>query len=303
MGLDKADDAAVYRLNDTQAIVQTLDFFAPVVDDPYDFGAIAAANALNDIYAMGADLLFALNIAAFPEDLPTEVVAAILGGGADKVREAGGAIAGGHTLIDEEPKYGLAATGLVAPERIKRNSEARPGDALVLTKRLGTGVLIGAIKDGKVQPEQERLIIEQMSTLNKAGAEVSRDFDVHAMTDVTGFGLAGHAFEIAENSGASVVLSLATLPRVEGLEACVELGYSTGGQGRNLDYFGAQVRRERELNEIEQALLYDPQTCGGLLITLPEPDVGGLQDRLADAGVESWRVGAVEAGAGIRIVE
>ncbi len=302
VGLGKADDAAVYLLNEEQALVQTLDFFAPLVDDPYSFGAIAAANALNDVYAMGAEVLFALNIAAFPEDLPPEIVAAILAGGADKVREAGGAIAGGHTIIDEEPKYGLAATGLVHPSKLRLNSAAQPGDALVLTKPIGTGVVVNAIQDQSAKPEHETAVVAQMSALNRVAAEVSGDFDVHALTDITGFGLAGHGFEIAENSGAQVVLSLAAIPMVAGLADYVAQGVQTGGQGRNREYFDKHVET-RDLTDLETTLLFDPQTCGGLLITLAETEVALLQERLAAAGVENWRVGSVEAGAGVRVVD
>ena len=306
VGLDKADDAAVYLLNEDQAIVQTLDFFAPLVDDPYTYGAIAAANALNDVYAMGAKVLLALNIAAFPEDLPTEVVAAILVGGADKVREAGGVIAGGHTIIDEEPKYGLAATGVVHPSQLRLNSAARPGDALVLTKRIGTGVLIDAIQGLAAEQEHEVAVVAQMSALNRAAAEASRDFDVHALTDITGFGLAGHSFEIAQNSGMQVVLSLAAVPMVAGLAGYVAQGAQTGGQGRNREYFDKQID-SRELTALEEALLFDPQTCGGLLIALPEAEAESLRAQLSEAGVENWRVGSVEAavdsGAGVRVID
>jgi selenide,water dikinase len=308
VGLDKADDAAVYVLNDEQAIVQTLDFFAPLVDDPYEFGAIAAANALNDIYAMGAAVLFALNIAAFPEDLPVEIVAAILEGGADKVREAGGAIAGGHTIIDEEPKYGLSVTGLVAPDRVRRNADARPGDTLILTKPLGTGVIINALRDEQVQPEHERNVVKQMSALNRIAAEVSRDFDVHAMTDITGFGLAGHVFEVAENSGMQVTVSLSALPAIAGLPQYVDLGFKTGGQNRNLGYFGSRVHNDKTnaavgLSDFEEALLYDPQTCGGLLITVPTSEAEALIARLRDAGVEGWRIGSVEPGQHVHLID
>jgi selenide,water dikinase len=305
-GLDKADDAAVYLINPDQAIVQTVDFFAPLVDDPYTYGAIAAANALNDVYAMGAEVLLALNIAAFPEDLPTEIVAAILVGGADKVREAGGVIAGGHTIIDEEPKFGLAATGIVHPSQLRLNSEAQPGDALVLTKRIGTGVLLDAIQGLSAEPEHEAAVVAQMSALNRAAAEVSRNFDVHALTDITGFGLAGHSFEIAQNSRTQIVLSLASVPMVAGLAGYVAQGAQTGGQSRNLAYFAKQLD-SHELTKLESTLLFDPQTCGGLLITLPEMDVEPLQAQLRDVEVESWRVGSVEPvsdlGPRVRVIE
>ncbi len=301
VGLSRADDAAVYKLNDDQAIVQTLDFFAPTVDDPYQYGAIAAANALNDVYAMGGDVLFALNIAAFPEDLPIDVVARILEGGADKVKEAGGVIAGGHTIIDAEPKYGLAVTGIVHPSRIRTNAAAQPADVILLTKPLGTGILLTAITERTASPAHEQTAIEQMMALTKTAAELTREFDVHAITDVTGFGLAGHLMEVATNSDVCVELSLATLPPMDGLAGYVERGYSTGGQARNREYFLPELQTERALSVYEETLLLDPQTCGGLLIVLPDAHAAKLERRLTEAGVPNWRIGSVEPGAGVRI--
>ena len=303
VGLHKADDAAVYRLNSEQAIVQTLDFFAPTVDDPFQYGAIAAANAINDIYAMGADVLFALNIAAFPEDLPVEMVAAILEGGASKVREAGGAVAGGHTIIDREPKYGLCVTGLAHPDAVRSNATAEPGDALLLTKPLGTGVLINAIRGGHASAPDEAFAVAQMAGLNRTAAELCREVTVHALTDVTGFGIAGHGVEIAQNSEVGIELSLAALPAVPGLARYIELDIDTGGQTRNRDYFAERVAVHRTLTHLEDTLLFDPQTAGGLLIALPETDATALSSRLRDAGVENWRVGSVVAGAGLRVVD
>ena len=312
VGLNKADDAAVYRLNAEQAIVQTLDVFAPTVDDPYQFGAIAAANAINDIYAMGADVLFALNIAAFPEDLPAEIVAGVLEGGADKVKEAGGAIAGGHTAIDREPKYGLCVTGLVHPDRIASNAGAKPGDAIVLTKPIGTGVLINAIRGSHASPEHEAAAVELMMTLNKTASEVARDFRPHALTDVTGFGIAGHLFEIATNSAATIELSLAALPAMAGLAEYNTLDIDTAGQTRNRDYFAGQLEITRKLSPLEDTLIFDPQTTGGLLIGLAEADLPALESRLESAGVPHWRVATVVAtasnsssasGVGVRIVD
>ncbi len=306
VGLHQADDAAVYRLNADQAIVQTLDFFAPTVDDPFQYGQIAGANALNDIYAMGADVLFALNIAAFPSDLPVETIVAVLEGGASKVREAGGAVAGGHTIIDREPKYGLCVTGLVHPDAVLSNGRAEPGDAILLTKPLGTGVLLNAIRDGKASAAHEAIAVAQMSTLNKLAAEVARALPVHALTDITGFGLAGHGVEVATNSGVGVELSLGALPAMPGLEACVALDLDTAGQTRNRDYFAARVGAARPLTRLEDTLLYDPQTTGGLLIVLPESAAAELAARLLAAGVENWRVGTVvpaadAADAGVRV--
>ena len=301
VGLAKTDDAAVYRLSDTQAIVQTLDFFAPLVDDPYEYGAIAAANAMSDIYAMGADVLFALNIAAFPEDLPIDIVSAILEGGADKVLEAGGAIAGGHTIYDPEPKYGLCVTGSVHPDHLLTNAAARPGDAILLTKRLGTGILLSAVHDYRADSEHERAAVEQMMTLNKAAAELARAAAPHAMADVTGFGLAGHLSEIAENSGVAASISLSALPALPGLAEGVAAGFSTAGQNHNRDYFSRRLRTPRDLTPLEDALLYDPQTSGGLLITLPPNAAERLQQQFTDSGIVSRRVGEIEPGSGLRI--
>ena len=290
-------------MNDRRAIVQTLDFFAPIVDDPYQYGAIAAANAMNDVYAMGGDVLLALNIAAFPEDLPLSVVAAILEGGADKVSEAGGVIAGGHTIIDAEPKYGLCVTGLVEPARVRTNASAETGDVVLLTKPIGTGVLITAIRERSASASHQAAAVEQMMTLDKTAAEVTRDFDVHAMTDVSGFGMAGHLYEIATNSGKRIDLSLSALPTLEGLAQYVARGFQTGGQQRNREYFGAHVTADGELTAYEETLLYDPQTSGGLLVTLAESPAEQLALRLAEAGVENWRIATVREGAGIRLTE
>lgn len=283
--------------------MQTLDFFAPIVDDPYQYGAIAAANAMNDVYAMGGDVLLALNIAAFPEDLPLSVVAEILEGGADKVSEAGGVIAGGHTIIDAEPKYGLCVTGLVQPSRVRTNAAAEAGDAVLLTKPIGTGVLISAVRERTASASHQTAAVEQMMTLDKTAAEVTRDFDVHAMTDVSGFGVAGHLYEIATNSGKRIDLSLSALPTLEGLAQYVAGGFQTGGQQRNREYFGAHVTVDGELTAYEETLLYDPQTSGGLLVTLAESPAEQLALRLAEAGVENWRIATVREGAGIRLTE
>ena len=296
VGLDRPDDAAVYRLNDEQAIVQTLDFFPPFLDDPYIYGAIAAANAMNDIYAMGGEVLFALNIAGFPEDLPVQVAARILEGGAAKVREAGGVVAGGHTVIDIEPKYGLCVTGLVHPQRIRTVAGARPDDIIVLTKKLGTGVLINALQNDRAQAEHAEAAIEQMQQLNAAAARATHDLDVHAMTDVTGFGIGGHLIEIARSSGVEIRLAIGALPVLDGFLDYATMGLTTAGQRRNQEHFGREVHAEGPLTPEQEALLFDPQTAGGLVIVLPEGQGSRLQERLADAGVPSWRVGDIAAG-------
>ena len=293
VGLDAPDDAAVYLLDDDHALVQTLDFFAPVVDDPYEYGAIAAANAMSDVYAMGGSVLFALNIAAFPEDLPAETAAEILRGGAEKVREAGAAIAGGHTILDEEPKYGLAVTGVAHPDKVRRNAGALPGNAIILTKPIGTGVLIGANGAGAVAEAQMRAAVEQMMTLNKTAAEVAADYPVRAMADVTGFGLAGHLWEMAEQSGAAIELDLDRVEALDGLAEAVEAGFGSGGQNRNRDFFGPKLEIGRELTALEDALLYDPQTSGGLLISAGLIEAPHLERALRAAGVPASVVARV----------
>ncbi len=308
VGLDRPDDAAVYALDDERALVQTLDFFAPLVDDPYQFGAIAAANAMSDVYAMGGRVLFALNIAAFPGDLPTEVIAEILRGGADKVREAGGVVAGGHTIIDEEPKFGLAVTGEVARDQIRATGGAQPGDTIVLTKALGSGALIGANQQGAVSAEHWQAAVTQMMALNRAAAEAAADPDlaggVHAMSDLTGFGLAGHLHEMAELSGAAIEIDLGAAPALGGLQEAVAAGYGSGGQNRNREYYGARLSMlgDRELTPFEEALLYDPQTSGGLLIAAGIVEAPHLIHELRERGVEAAPVARVtERAAGGRL--
>src|SRR5438552_1887198 len=241
VGLQVADDAAVYRLNDAQAIVQTLDFFAPVLDDPYLFGAVAAANALSDIYAMGGDVLFALNIAAFPDTLAEDVIAEIFRGGAEKVREAGGIIAGGHSIYDAEPKYGLAVTGSVHPDRILTKAGARPGDRLYLTKRLGTGVLCSRLKGGDVTEGDITQAIDSMLQLNAAGSRAAGEAGAHALTDVTGFGLLGHADEMARLSGVGLIVQASRVPVLDGAMQAIAAGVRTGGSNRNEEFVASRV--------------------------------------------------------------
>ena len=301
VGLDRPDDAAVYALDDERALIQTLDFFAPLVDDPYQFGAIAAANAMSDVYAMGGRVLFALNIAAFPEDLPPEVIADVLRGGADKVREAGAVVAGGHTIIDEEPKFGLAVTGEVARELIRTTGGAQPGDTIILTKEIGTGVLIGANQQGAVSAEHWDGAVSQMMSLNRDAAEVSSHPDlshgVHAIADVTGFGLAGHLHEMSELSDAAIEIDLGAAPALGGLSQAVAAGFGSGGQSRNREYYGARltVEGDRELTAFEEALLYDPQTSGGLLISAGIIEAPHLIHELQQRGVKVTPVARVIA--------
>ncbi len=305
VGLGSPDDAAVFRLNAEQAIIETADFFPPVVDDPYTFGAVAAANALSDIYAMGGQPLFALNLAAFPDDLPPEVMSEILRGGAEKLREAGAALAGGHTVTDREPKYGLAVTGLVHPDRILTKGGARPGDALVLTKALGTGVITTAHKRGIERPDELAAAVASMVRLNRAASEAAQATPgVHAMTDITGFGLLGHAHEMAHLGKVAFRLRHAALPWLPGARRLGEAGVFPGGGERNEDFYSQWVRfgPGLELSAWEQRLLHDPQTSGGLLVAVAEQNQDELLRRLRDAGEEAYTIGGV-IGAGEGAIE
>lgn len=297
VGLAAPDDAAVYRLSDDLAVVSTADFFPPVVDDPYTFGAIAAANALSDIYAMGAEPLFALNLAAFPDDVPTEVLSEIFRGGGEKVREAGAVIAGGHTVTDKEPKYGLSVTGWVHPARVLAKQGAQVGDRLVLTKRLGTGVITTAHKRDQVEPADLEAAVASMVHLNRAAAAVASARQVHALTDITGFGLLGHAHEMAHLSGVRLSLDYAALPWLPGARHYAGAGIFPGGTERNADYFGRWVTHTLELGDCDQWLLHDPQTSGGLLMAVAEADLAALLQQLAAAGETGWVIGSV-TGAG-----
>ncbi|HZS24858.1 MAG TPA: selenide, water dikinase SelD [Gaiellaceae bacterium] len=289
VGLSPADDAAVYRLDDERALVFTLDFFPPLVDDPATFGRIAATNALNDVFAMGGTPLLALSIAAFPEELPTEVLGAIFAAAAEQVRAAGGILAGGHTIRDAEPKYGLAVVGTVHPDGIWPKSGARPGDALFLTKPLGTGLVLAAKGDAGEA-------IALMTTLNGAAAEVLRPFSPNAVTDVTGFGLFGHAHEMAERSGVRIVLE--ALPALPGAREAAREGVRTGGDRRNREF--APVESNGAAEEL-LALGYDAQTAGGLLVSLPADKALSLQSEFRARGLFLARVGSVEAGAGVAL--
>ena len=297
VGLDPADDAAVYRLDDERALVFTVDFFPPLVDDPRTFGAIAAANALNDVYAMGGRPLLALSVAAFPEELPVEVLGDVLAGADEKVREAGAILAGGHTIRDEEPKYGLAVVGMVHPERIWPKSGARSGDVLILTKRLGTGIVLQAQRDGVAPVGALGAAIESMLELNLAAADVVRAFAPNAVTDVTGFGLLGHVHELASRSGVRAVLEADELPALPGALELAAAGVRTGGDRRNREFAGEHV--EVGAGEAAEALAFDPQTAGGLLVSIPSERAAVLEATLTDAGIVAARIGRTEAGSGV----
>ena len=293
IGLSPADDAAVYRLDDETALVFTLDFFPPLVDDPREFGTIAATNALNDVFAMGGRPLLALSIAEFPEDLPQETVAAILDAADRQVREAGAILAGGHTIRDDEPKYGLAVVGTVHPDGVWPKSGARPGDALFLTKPLGTGLVLQA-----AGAEERAAAVEWMSTLNRDWADVLRAFRPNAVTDVTGFGLFGHAWEMADRSAVQLFLEAAALPALDGALEVARRGEKTGGDRRNREFAEAHV----SVDGIEDGYVtlgWDPQTAGGLLVALPAEKAAALQAELDGRGLFAARVGRVEEGEGV----
>lgn len=297
VGMGVADDAAVFRIDAKTAVVATLDFFAPVVDDPYTYGAIAAANAMSDIFAMGGEVVLALNIAAFPEDLPPEVQTAILRGGAEKVREAGGVIAGGHTVWDPEPKYGMSVLGLVHPKRIFTKAGLRPGDILYLTKPLGTGTIASASKSGKAPPGAMDAAVASMLRLNRHAAHLASAAGVKAATDVTGFGLLGHLWEMAERSGVAVEITAADVPLLPGALECSRGGVHTGGEGRNREWAGPHVALKHGIDPEVAALLYDPQTSGGLLIACPVRKSADLEAAFARDGEPLWRVGRANRGA------
>lgn len=297
VGLDPSDDAAVYRLDDDRAIVFTVDFFPPLVDDPRAFGAIAATNALNDVFAMGGAPLVALSVAAFPEELPTDVLRDVLAGADERVRAAGALLAGGHTLRDDEPKYGLAVVGTVHPKAIWSKAGARPGDALFLTKPLGTGIVLQADRDGAAPDGALAATVESMIELSRAAADALRPLSPHAVTDVTGFGLLGHAYEMSSRSGVRIVLDAGALPALPGARELAEAGVRTGGDPRNRDYVERRV--ESLADATVEALAYDPQTAGGLLVALPTERAAVLEATFAAAGLAIWRVGEVEPGSGV----
>lgn len=273
MGLAKADDAAVYQLNETQAIVTTTDFFPPVVDDPYDFGAIAAANAMSDIYAMGGEVLFAINLVAFPDNLEMDILREILRGGAEKVAEAGAVIAGGHSVNDKEPKYGLAVTGIVDPARIKTKGGGRPGDVLLLTKPLGVGVITTALKQGIATDTDVATAVASMKQLNKVAAVAAQAAQANGVTDITGFGILGHAHEMAAQGGVDFHFFADRLPWLPGARRYGEQGAFPGGMGRNLHYFQPHVTFADNIDRVTQDLLWTPETSGGLLVALPPHQV------------------------------
>lgn len=294
VGFETSDDAAVYRISDELAIIQTVDLFPPIVDDPYDFGRIAAANALSDVYAMGGYPKLAMNILCYPEDLPADTVQSILRGGYEKVMEAGAIIAGGHSIKDHEPKYGLSVTGFVHPEKILTNSGAKPGDLLILTKALGTGIINTAAKAGLVQSSTILAAIDSMAMLNKRAYEIMLKFPVHGCTDVTGFGLLGHAYEMAAGSGVTITLDAVSMPLLPEARDMARMGIIPAGAYANRQYLESRLLAEPTLPLDLLDVLYDPQTSGGLLISLPEKDAMRLLTLLKNELPCAELVGEVE---------
>jgi len=303
VGLAHPDDAAVYRVAPDQAIIATVDFFPPIVDDPYASGAIAAANAMSDVYAMGGEVLFALNVAAWPEDLSLAALEQLLQGATDTVREAGAVIAGGHTVIDREPKFGLAVTGRVHPDHLLTKGALRPGDALWLTKPVGTGVLTTAHKQGTLAAEDLASVIASMVASNRAASQAAVEAGLHAATDVTGFSLAGHANEMAERSGVGITIRASAVPLLPGALQHAEAGVTFGGLERNWAHFvdGGRVTFAAGVPEAIRRLLLDPQTSGGLIVGVPIAHAAAWDRAVAGHGVSATWIGDVVAGQGVTI--
>lgn len=302
MGFEGADDAGVVEFAPDRALVQTVDFFTPIVDDPFLFGAIAATNALSDVYAMNGDPLCAMNLVCFPDQkLPVEVLRAILAGGMSKLREAGVILVGGHSVRDDEPKFGLSVTGTVHPQRIWRNRGALPGDVLVLTKAIGTGVLTTARKRGAIEEEALAEAIAGMQILNRAARDAGREVEIHACTDITGNGLGGHAWEMAHGSGVRLRLRFSAIPLLNGALAAAEGGFCPGGTKANARYVDALEIADAD--PVISALVLDPQTSGGLLFAVAERDADRLVAGLRSRGLLGAAIGAAEAGAASLVVD
>jgi selenide,water dikinase len=302
VGLETPDDAAVWRLDEQRDLVVTTDFFTPVVDDAYTYGAVAAANALSDLYAMGATPLLALNIAAVPANLPTEIVSEIFRGGAEKVKEAGAVIAGGHTIQDDEPKFGLVAVGTCKHDELMTKAGARPGEVLVLTKPIGTGVITTALRQERAESEHVQEAVGWMMRLNASASQLARGAKVKAATDVTGFSLLGHGMELADASGVSLRIHLPSIPWIAGAKQYAQQGFYPGGSANNQAHFGPHVDFDDGIDAYDRMLLFDAQTSGGLLLAVPVDELPGLLAEAAHQEIEVWPIGMVEKGRGIRVV-
>lgn len=291
VGIDTSDDAGIYRVSDTLALIQTVDYFTPIVDDPYMFGQIAAANALSDVYAMGGEPKTVLNIVGFPvKKLGAEMLAEILKGASEKVKEAGAIIVGGHSIDDQEPKFGMAVTGYVHPDKFYRNVGAQPGDALVLTKPIGVGIVTTGIKRGIVTPEQEEKVIETMAALNKTAAEALKGFNVHAVTDVTGFGLLGHAFEMAKGSNVSFTITYDAVPVLEGTDKLADQGVIPGGSKSNYEWLKNDIEFEATITESSRYILCDAVTSGGLLVSMPKEEAKSYVKQLHKKNIAAAQI-------------
>ncbi len=302
MGLREPDDAAVWRLDDERAIVVTTDFFTPVVDDAYDYGSIAAANSLSDVYAMGGKPFLALNVAALPDDLPVEISTQIIRGGAEKAREAGVVIAGGHTVKDKEPKYGLVVIGFVDPRKMLSKGGLQVGDALVLTKPLGFGVTTTALKQQKAEAQDVLEAVNWMKRLNSTASQLANEFGLHGGTDITGYSLLGHGTEMAEASGVALKLNFANIPFISCARKYAGQGIFPGGAFDNKAHFEGNVKFPNSLDEPSQMLLFDPQTSGGLLLGIPAQKLEAFLERSKEAGQEVWVIGEVRPGMGIEVI-
>ena len=303
LGLGEPDDAAVWRLDDDRALVVTTDFFTPVVDDPYDYGAIAAANSLSDIYAMGGQPFLALNVAALPPDLPPDLSAEILRGGAEKARQAGVVIAGGHTIQDKEPKFGLIAIGFIDPARMITKGGAQIGDKLVLSKPLGFGTTTTALKRGQADPNDVSEAVEWMQRLNKMACDLALEFDVHGGTDITGFSLLGHAYEIALASRVGLRFAFGKIPFISGARRYAEKWMFPAGSLDNRAYFGSHVEFSPQIDEPSQMLLFDAQTSGGLLLSIPPDKIEPILGKAKEMDQALWEIGEVIEGDAIEVTD
>lgn len=293
MGFDRADDAGVYKLNDEVALIQTVDFFTPMVDDPFLFGQIAAANALSDVYAMGGEPLTAMNIVGFPECMDVKVLQEILKGGLEKIEEAGACLVGGHTVDDNEPKYGLSVTGIIRPDQVVSNQGAREGDYLYLTKSLGTGIISTAVKGEMASEEVTAEAVRSMVLLNKQARNAMMQVGVHAATDITGFGLLGHVMELAEGSGIGIQLWSDALPVLPGTAELAQMGLIPAGAYANRDYLVGKIRFAADVIEWKQDLMYSPETSGGLLMAVSPARRAELEKTFRDLGVKGVAIGRI----------